>query len=90
MWRCVPRDRGLDVIIQITHWFLWLQVNICFRKVAADILGIRLMRQEIDLQQPVFKAEINTYANNDAGPTAVAAAKAPVHTRAKSSMCVVS
>jgi len=66
----------------------WLQVNICFRKVAADILGIRLMRQELDLQQPVFKAEINTYTNNDAG--SAAAGKAPVQSRAKSSMCLVS
>jgi len=46
------------------------------------------MRQELELQQPVFKAEINTYTNNDAGSAAVA--KAPAQPRAKSSMCLVS
>ena len=68
----------------------WLvQVGICFRKVAADVLGIRLMRNELDSQQPVFKAEINTYSNSDAGPAAVA--KIPANqSRAKSSMCLVS
>jgi len=61
------------------------QVGICFRKVAADILGIRMMRHELELQKPVCKAEINT---NDAGPAA--AAKTPAPSRTKSSMCLVS
>ena len=65
-----------------------MQVSICFRKVAADILGVRLMRQEVELHQPVFKAEINTYSNNEAGSAAVA--KTTVQSRAKSSMCIVS
>jgi len=66
-----------------------IQVSICFHKLAADILGIRLMRQEIELQQPVFKAEITTYTNNDAA--SAAAMKTPVQqSRTKSSMCVVS
>jgi len=70
------------------RWFL--QVGICFRKVAADVLGIRLMKQELDVQQPVFKAEINTYTNSDAGGPA-AVAKIPAgQSRAKSSMCLVS
>jgi len=70
---------------------LYVQVSICFRKVAADILGIRLMRHELELQQPVFKAEINTYTNTNSGAAGSAAvAKAPVQTRAKSSMCSVS
>jgi len=65
----------------------WLQVSICFRKVAADVLGIRLMRQELDLQQPVFKAEINTYTD----VASAAAAKTSVQTsRNKSSMCLIS
>ena len=63
-------------------------MSICFRKVTADILGIRLMRQELELQQPVYKAEINTFVNSDVGPAAVA--KPPVQSRAKSSMCLVS
>ena len=67
----------------------FVQVSICFRKMAADILGVRLMRQEIELQQPVFKAEICTYANNDAA--SAAATKTTVQqSRTKSSMCVLS
>jgi len=67
-------------------------VSICFRKIAADILGVRLMRQEIELQQPVFKAEINTYAtSSDAAAAAVAVAKTTGQARAaRSSMCTVS
>jgi len=69
-------------------------VSICFRKIAADILGVRLMRQEIELQQPVFKAEINTYAtSSDAAASAAAAAVAKTTGQARaarSSMCTVS
>ena len=61
------------------------------------MLGIRLMRHELDLQQPVFKAEINTYSNsNNDAPSAAGAgvARTPAAgaqaSRNKSSMCLVS
>ena len=68
-------------------------MNICFRKIAADILGVRLMRQEIDSQQSVFKAEIQAEggkcANND-GRGSAAVSRATGQSHSKSSMCNVS
>lgn len=54
-------------------------VSICFQKIAADILGIKLTRPELEQQQRVVKAEIVNYDN-----------KMPVaraHQSTKSSMC---
>lgn len=57
-------------------------VNSCFKKIAAEILGIRLTRPELDLQQTVLKAEIITY--NDAN-----ALKPIAQTKTRSSTCIV-
>ena len=58
------------------------QVSICFQKVAADILGIKLTRPELEQQQRVVKAEIVTYSNHEA-------ANKPVQQSQKSSFCSV-
>ena len=42
------------------------QVNICFQKVAAEILGIKLTRPELEQQQRIVKAEISTYTSENA------------------------
>ncbi|XP_064630356.1 ras-related protein Rab-28-like [Lineus longissimus] len=58
-------------------------VNICFQKVAAEILGIKLSKPELDQQQSVVKADIVQYSNN----TETAAKSTPK--QAKSSFCLV-
>ena len=40
-------------------------VNLCLQKIAADLLGIRLSKQEQEQQQTVVKAEIVTYRESD-------------------------
>ena len=40
-------------------------VNLCMQKIAADLLGIRLSKQEQEQQQTVVKAEIVTYRESD-------------------------
>lgn len=39
------------------------QVSLCFQKVAAQVLGIKLSKQDVDSQQKVVKAEIVTYTD---------------------------
>lgn len=57
-------------------------VNLCFQRVAADILGIKLTKPEVEQQQRVVKAEVIKY-NND-----VAAAR-PTPSETKSSFCSI-
>ncbi|KAK7110992.1 ras-related protein Rab-28-like [Littorina saxatilis] len=57
-------------------------VSLCFQRVAADILNIKLTKPEVEQQQRVVKAEVIHYKND------LAAAK-PVHTETKSSFCSV-
>jgi len=40
-------------------------VNLCMQKISADLLGIRLSKQEQEQQQAVVKAEIVTYREHD-------------------------
>ena len=40
-------------------------VNLCMQKIAADLLGIRLSKQEQEQQQTVVRAEIVTYRETD-------------------------
>ncbi|XP_046545205.1 ras-related protein Rab-28-like [Haliotis rubra] len=56
-------------------------VNLCFQRVAAEILGIKLTKPEVEQQQRVVKAEIIQYSND-------AAAK-PIPTQTKSSFCTL-
>ena len=56
------------------------QVNIVFQKVAADILGIKLTRPDLEQQQRVVKAEIVTYKHAEAKSR-------PVQQQPKSSFC---
>lgn len=55
------------------------QVRLCFQKVAADVLGIRLTKTEIEKTTRVLKAGVVQYANNEM-PTRAA-------TQTKSSFC---
>lgn len=57
-------------------------VNLCFKKIAAEILGVRLTRPELELQQTVLKADIITY--NEAN-----AMKSVPQTKTRSSTCIV-
>lgn len=67
----------------LTNSSFFFQVNICFQKVAAEILGIKLSKPELDQQQSVVKADIVQYSNN----TETAAKSTPK--QAKSSFCLV-
>ena len=57
-------------------------VSICFQKVAAEILGIKLTRPELEQHQRVVKAEITKYNN-------IEAAAKPVQAQPKSSFCSI-
>jgi len=41
------------------------QVNYCFQKIAADILGVRLSKHEVEQSNRVIKADIVTYAEKE-------------------------
>ncbi|CAH1784003.1 unnamed protein product [Owenia fusiformis] len=57
-------------------------VSLCFQKVAAEILGIKLTRPELEQHQRVVKAEIVQYNQSDVPP------KQPVTNQTKkSAMC---
>ncbi|KAK3095327.1 hypothetical protein FSP39_013250 [Pinctada imbricata] len=56
-------------------------VSLCFQRVAAEILGVKLTKPEVEQHQRVVKAEIIHYKNE-------AAAK-PVPTQPKSSLCSI-
>lgn len=58
------------------------QVNFCFQKIAADILGVRLSKQEVEQSNRVIKADIVTYTETEA-----AARAPPGHT--KSTFCEI-
>ncbi|CAL1528013.1 unnamed protein product [Lymnaea stagnalis] len=62
---------------------LSLQVALCFQKIAADILQVKLSKPEVDQHQRVVKAEIIDY-NNSYGSTT---RKSPARQQAKSSLC---
>lgn len=59
-------------------------VNLCFKKVTADILGLRLTRPELEVQQTVIKADIITYNSHEAN-----AVKTVPQTKTRSSTCIV-
>jgi Ras-related protein Rab-28 len=64
-------------------------VNVCFLKLAADILGVRLTRPDIELHQPVITADIITTSSTN--HNSALTPRPIVQTRAnKSSMCTVS
>ena len=56
-------------------------MSLCFQRVAADILGIKLTKPEVEQHQKVIKAEIVQYKNE-------ASAK-PVTKTQKSSLCSI-
>ena len=64
----------------ILYFLLDFQVNLVFQKVAAEILGIKLYRHDLESNQRVLKAEITTYKK-------VEAASKPVTGNQKSSFC---
>ena len=60
--------------------FFW-QVSLCFQRVAAEILGIRLTKPEVEQHQRVVKAEIIDSKHETAAK--------PVASPAKSSLCSI-
>lgn len=58
------------------------QVNSCFQKIAADVLGIKLSRAEMESQHRVVRAEITNYSKKEARAV-------PVTNNQKSSMCLL-
>lgn len=56
------------------------QVSYCFQKIAADILGIRLSKQEVEHTNRVIKADIVTYTEKEAPQRTTA-------NQTRSSMC---
>lgn len=59
-------------------------VNLCFKKVAAEILGVRLTRPELELQQTIIKADIITCNSNEGN-----AIRSVQQTKTRSSTCIV-
>ena len=57
-----------------------MQVSLCFQRVAADILNIKLTKPDVEQQQRVVKAEVIHYKND------LPAAK-PSSSETKSSFC---
>ncbi|KAK2558421.1 Ras-related protein Rab-28 [Acropora cervicornis] len=41
------------------------QINLCFQKIAAEVLGIKLTKNEMEQQSKVIKADIIQYGNNE-------------------------
>lgn len=68
-------------VIELTFFIFFWQVSLCFQRVAAEILGIRLTKPEVEQHQRVVKAEIIDSKHE-------AAAK-PVASPAKSSLCSI-
>ena len=62
--------------------YIFPKVSIVFQKVAAEILGIKLTRPDMEQHQRVVKAEINTYRAQEA------AAK-PVVPEKRSAFCSI-
>lgn len=58
-------------------------VSLCFQKVAAEILGIKLTKPDVEQHHRVVKAEIVNYKHEDA------AARALPQTATKSSLCTL-
>ncbi|XP_001635227.2 ras-related protein Rab-28 [Nematostella vectensis] len=58
------------------------QVSLCFHKVAAEVLGIRLTKNEMEQQSRVVKAEVIQYSNHEMPTRAT-----PMQT--KSSFCSI-
>lgn len=58
-----------------TDSLIALQVNLCFQRIAADILGIKLSRAEVESQHRIVKAEITNYSKKEAGMSVVQAPK---------------
>ena len=58
-----------------------LQVALCFQKVAAEILGIKLTKPDVEQHHRVVKAEIVHYKNEEV------AAKHIPQSNTKSSLC---
>ncbi|XP_031573473.1 ras-related protein Rab-28-like [Actinia tenebrosa] len=58
------------------------QVNLCFQKIVAEVLGIRLTKNEMEQQSKVLKAEVIQYNNHE-----VPSRAAPVQN--KSSFCSI-
>ncbi|XP_014668105.1 PREDICTED: ras-related protein Rab-28-like, partial [Priapulus caudatus] len=57
-------------------------VSLCFQKIAADILGIKLSKQELDQQQKVVKADIVEYGASELPSR-------PSNRNTRSSMCLL-
>jgi len=58
------------------------QVNLCFQRVAADILGIKLTKNEMEQTAKVLKADIIQYSNHELPSRATT-------TQTKSSFCSI-
>ena len=61
--------------------FVLFQVSLCFQRIAAEILGVKLTKPDIEKHHKVVKAEIIQYNNDQA------AAKSIPASSQKSSFC---
>lgn len=67
--RSVKQDRHANLAHECgmsSHWVsakTGESVNLCFQKIACDVLGIKLSRSEQETVQPIVKAEIVQYVN---------------------------
>lgn len=64
--------------------FVYLQVSVCFTKIAAEILGVKLTKPDIEQHHRVVKAEIVNYNKQEE-----LAARALPQTTKKSAFCVL-
>ena len=86
--RAVKKERHVEFarVNGMAHYFLSAksgdQVSFCFQKIAADILSIRLSKQEVEQSNQVIKADIVTYTETES------AARTPSN-HTKSSFCEI-
>ena len=65
--------------------YTFFQVNACFQKMTAEILGIKLSRPELELQQRVVKAEIVPHSQTEKAATS----RTTSQNNQKSGFCVI-
>ena len=69
--RTVKKERHMEFAQEngMANFFLSAksgdQVNFCFQKIAADILGVRLSKHEVEQSNRVIRADIVTYAETE-------------------------
>lgn len=88
--RTVKRDKHMEFAAanSLSSYFVSARsgdnVNLCFQRIAADVLNIRLTKQEIEKSNQVIKAEIVNYNDNQSTSIQRSTTK-----NTKSSFCVL-